>query len=420
MTYKFAINLKKKLKNEHWKSSETPSLVTNDYWIYAFAKKSENSIKNLNYIDGGKWLIFVDINEVDRVWQIIKKATENGLLGESSKAATALLSPHAIADDKKVICVYTYNWHDIEDVFRVEKSIRSLGIESDLFYKADKETLRGNYKVHGDKNLSKYVSKVNKTNSQISLESLYGINESKLELLQKYGIKTIEDLLGFNIKMMPPSVGISKDYLLKIQMSALSMIDNTIFQKKAIEFPEGEVIHFDIETDLTPSYDLKKIWSIALHHNQKVKVFYASTWNEEKKILTDFLNYINGVSTPIMCSYSGSGFDKNILSSAINRHGLNAECFLKYHHIDLCTIIRQNYVFPLKSYGLKEIGKYLGFLFSNENLNGLFVAQHYINCQRNGKKVSKEIKLYIEDDVKVMDFILTQLKTRTDIKKMYC
>lgn len=419
MTYLVAKKLKKTRENTPLEGSDIPSKTTDDYWIYAFTKQAENTAKKFHTSDGGKWLIFVDIKDIDNVWQTIKRATESGLLGESSKVATALPSPNAISDDQKVICVYTYNWHDKEDVFRVENSLRLLGIESDLFYKTDNNTLEGNYKVHGDKNISKYISKARKINNQINLESLYGVNDSKLETLQRIGIKTIDDLLSFNIKMIPQITGISKEYLLKIQMFALSMIDNIIFQIKPVEFPEGEVIHFDIETDLSPSHNSKKIWSIAIHHNQKIKVFYASTWDKEKKILTDFLKYINGVSAPILCSYSSTGFDRSILGSAITRHGLNAEYFLNCNHIDLCTLVRQNYVFPVRSYGLKEIGKNLGFSFSNDNFNGLFVAQHYIDCQINGKKVMKEIKQYIKDDVGAMNYILTQLKTRTDIKKMY-
>ena len=36
-----------------------------------------------------------------------------------------------------LICVYTENYTDIEDVIRVERELRSLGISEVLFYKPD-------------------------------------------------------------------------------------------------------------------------------------------------------------------------------------------------------------------------------------------------------------------------------------------
>lgn len=54
------------------------SEVTDSYWldterkIGAYPDHTEN---------GGKWLIFVPVSQVDEVWEKIKRATEEGKLG---------------------------------------------------------------------------------------------------------------------------------------------------------------------------------------------------------------------------------------------------------------------------------------------------------------------------------------------------
>src|SRR2546428_9421821 len=86
-----------------------PSEVTDGYWIHAF-RKSDSHEKADNFKPrsmGGKWLVFVPISELDGIWERIKKATEDGLLGLSSKTGTARPNPNATDPREKAICVYT-------------------------------------------------------------------------------------------------------------------------------------------------------------------------------------------------------------------------------------------------------------------------------------------------------------------------
>jgi hypothetical protein len=100
----------------------TPSQIQDDYWVSARARKNR-----VPYTErSGKWLIFVPIDELDDAWAKIKKATQQGLLGNSSKAATALPNPNVADPTKRVICVYTYDSDDREDVFRVRQALRDL------------------------------------------------------------------------------------------------------------------------------------------------------------------------------------------------------------------------------------------------------------------------------------------------------
>lgn len=130
-----------------------PSKVTDVYWLSA---KRKTGCYPLATEKCGKWLVFVPASQINDVWEKIKVATEEGRLGSSAKVATARPNPNAAKSDKKVICVYTYDWTDEKDVRRIREGLRQLGITSPIPYKADEDTYAGRYAVHGHKRISKY------------------------------------------------------------------------------------------------------------------------------------------------------------------------------------------------------------------------------------------------------------------------
>lgn len=130
-----------------------PSEVFDVYWIHAKRAKGRYPAATAR---SGKWLVFVGADEVNEVWARIKKATEDGRLGDSAKVATSRPNPNATNPQGKVICVYTYDWQDREDVMRVRNELRRLGIEKKIPYKADKDTLVGKCRVAGNTRISKY------------------------------------------------------------------------------------------------------------------------------------------------------------------------------------------------------------------------------------------------------------------------
>lgn len=128
-----------------------PSITTSDYWIWA------HSLVDNNYPDhteqGGKWLIFANQKSVDRYWSRIKHYTERGFLGHTSKVSTI-----KFGKTKKgfVICVYTYDSDDVDDVMDIREMLSIIGFKEKLHYKTDRSTLQGNY---SGKNTGKTISK---------------------------------------------------------------------------------------------------------------------------------------------------------------------------------------------------------------------------------------------------------------------
>ncbi|MBF0571704.1 MAG: DUF1917 domain-containing protein [Candidatus Omnitrophica bacterium] len=130
-----------------------PSQETSECWLFANRLQGTYPPHSKN---GGKWLIFVPIERIDNAWSKIKLATEAGKLGEESKVATAKVNPNTTNSNVKVICVYTYDWTDEEDVMRIRQELRQLGITRKIPYKADEDTDSGRYANKGKGRISKY------------------------------------------------------------------------------------------------------------------------------------------------------------------------------------------------------------------------------------------------------------------------
>ena len=115
-----------------------PSKVRDEYWVQV-----ENSLPHSDWTErSGKWLLFVPFQKIDETWKLISEETLAGRLGIASKAATAKRNPLAKTPWMKVICVYTYDSSDVEDVMRVRQRLRELGFMKKLSYKSDRRRPR--------------------------------------------------------------------------------------------------------------------------------------------------------------------------------------------------------------------------------------------------------------------------------------
>lgn len=129
-----------------------PSKVRDDYQVHA-----ENPSPSKEWTDrSGKWLIFTSFKKLDETWKLIAEETEAGRLGISAKTATA--KPNGLAKNPwiKVICVYTHDATDREDVMRVRERLREIGFTKKLSYKTDQATAAGVYSNNSEKPISTY------------------------------------------------------------------------------------------------------------------------------------------------------------------------------------------------------------------------------------------------------------------------
>ena len=153
-------------QNKRRLESPLPTEVYDDFWIrvervdpYNYPQPTERS---------GKWMIYAHISELDQVWITIRTAVVGGLLGSSAKVGTMRSNPNAVRPDHKVICIYTFDSDDKDDVLRILTSLREdLGIMHKAFYKEDNATYSGSYSFNTKGPVSKYWADYGETSLRI-------------------------------------------------------------------------------------------------------------------------------------------------------------------------------------------------------------------------------------------------------------
>ncbi|KAA8566215.1 hypothetical protein EYC84_008816 [Monilinia fructicola] len=88
----------------------------------------------------GKWMIFSPPSDVNEIWSAIAKSTSTNSLGIAAKVAPG--NESALLQPVRLICIYTENFADKMDVYRVLKALRELGLvdksqKRTIYYKAD-------------------------------------------------------------------------------------------------------------------------------------------------------------------------------------------------------------------------------------------------------------------------------------------
>ncbi|CRG88200.1 hypothetical protein PISL3812_05227 [Talaromyces islandicus] len=86
----------------------------------------------------GKWMLFEPPGQIDDYWTTIAAATSRGELGIQAKVAT---SSSSSSNNDRVICVYTHDCEDKDDVRHVLESLVGLGLvregQRPIYYKCD-------------------------------------------------------------------------------------------------------------------------------------------------------------------------------------------------------------------------------------------------------------------------------------------
>lgn len=116
--------------------SDKPSECTATPWLYAENKQNFSSTDF-----SGKWCVFVSPEEVNRVWNKVKKACSSSKLTFAKVSTNYSFGSHK----KHVICVYTKDYRDSADLMAARDALRKIGILEELGYKRDIDTRNNVY-----------------------------------------------------------------------------------------------------------------------------------------------------------------------------------------------------------------------------------------------------------------------------------
>jgi hypothetical protein len=85
-------------------------------------------------------MLFPPVDRVDHIWSIVAHAVARNQLGLGAKVSPKLEHPET---GSRLICIYTYDFSNKEDVMRVLRKLRDLGLvrrneRPPIYYKCGK------------------------------------------------------------------------------------------------------------------------------------------------------------------------------------------------------------------------------------------------------------------------------------------
>jgi predicted RecB family nuclease len=226
-----------------------------------------------------------------------------------------------------------------------------------------------------------------------------GIGESTLDKLHLEGVLSVEKLATCDAKEISLNTGVPERVINFLKLKAISTLENEIYKINIFEFPVDDVIYFDIENN----YKDGLVWLIGCLKEDEFVQFYADHWDEEKKILEEFREYLVECEGYTLVSYSGTDHDLRLINKGYKRNGIDYSVGLE--HLDILKPVRNCFVFPLTHYGLKAVGSLLGYKFDNIDVTGVGALSAYEEHIWNRTPIDPKVFKYNEDDVKAVKHV---------------
>lgn len=137
-----------------YRQTGQPSRIAGKTHVWAF-KPGYNPLESEPAPYDGKWLIYASTSTIDALWKPIQQATQQGQLGDCSKVSCLGIAQWSHTKEH-LICVYTSDYRNKEDVYRVRDVLRSLGIAQKIAYKSSEAYRQLDAETHPKSHYIKY------------------------------------------------------------------------------------------------------------------------------------------------------------------------------------------------------------------------------------------------------------------------
>ena len=265
-----------------------------------------------------------------------------------------------------------------------------------------------------------YCKKWAKDKNDLSL--IFYVGEIKY-ILQEYGLKTIDDLLKLpldrwltdlpDIRGRGHFKGIAEKSFSRLYKRAAVYKKGREEINPAIRLLDSKKeIYFDIEDD--PTQDITYLfgfWTVERSKGQgDYKYILAKDIGDEERAVNEVWDFLKGLDgIPI---YHYASHEISILKELQEKYKLPEEPFeiLKRNAVNLYKVITDYTDWPLTSYGLKSICKFIGFKWSSEDAGGANSIEWFSNFLQGDKEMLAKILKYNEEDCRATNYLKDYLQ----------
>ncbi len=245
---------------------------------------------------------------------------------------------------------------------------------------------------------------------------IYKIDRRAVANLHKHGINTVEDARTMNIDKLDTVIPfLKRNGLERMKLQAESLKSGEWFLRRSPKIPTNSVeIYFDIEGD--PLSGVEYLFGFLIFdvekNTEKIHRFTAERPEKESDLWREFLDWLPQLPEQFSV-FHYSGYEKSRLSFLARKYASamsesdekNLEHFSK-QMFDLNEIVKEDFIFPVYFYGLKQICKFLGFAWDSVDAGGVQSIIWYEEWLRAGNRdIFETIVRYNEDDVRATKFL---------------
>ncbi len=241
-----------------------------------------------------------------------------------------------------------------------------------------------------------------------------GLNRRMVESLRTHGIKTIDDAAAINVETLQGRApGYTESSLARIKNQARSLLTRTVIVHAVPRLPKTRTeIFLDFEGN--PLRDMEYLIGVLITDDRGIRYqsFFAATLLQEEQMWRSFLAWVKKLPANTRVYHYGSYERQKLGETLPTRYGGSRALttFLK-HAIDIREVLARCAVLPVYFYTLKDVGKYLGFHWSDRDAGGAQSVVWYEAWLENGDQETREkILEYNRNDVEATRVILEWLR----------
>jgi uncharacterized protein len=231
---------------------------------------------------------------------------------------------------------------------------------------------------------------------------LYNLRQKTLHKLRDNGVRTIVEAAKMDVdELADDSTSFSRATLERLAMQAGALLEKKHHIRKPYEFPSAPLeLFFDIEGD--PLRQVEYLFGFLVREDGEERYEYmlAETPEDERAMWRKFLDWLDQLPADYSVYHYGT-YEKARLNTLESKYG-GTKALEKFRDrlIDLNEIVKKCVVFPLYFYGIKDIGRYIGFERDKKIAGGAESVAFYEDwLTKKDRKKLDAILLYNEDDV---------------------
>lgn len=248
------------------------------------------------------------------------------------------------------------------------------------------------------------------------LSLLFGLTKETKEILASFKINTVDQVAKLDLKKMAT---LNNKGLRNIQFLIKQANSYITYKAELIDSPKlpkrYSALYFDIEGQI----DLNFQYLFGIYNEEDFEYisFWADGISNERDAFLSMIKYLSKIKKYTLFHYGS--YEKTAIKELCFKYNLSnkVEQNIINSMVDIYSIIKKCVAIPIPSYSLKDVAKFIGFKWRDNDALGVnSIIWHNNWLKTNDKQFKERLLIYNEDDCKATKFVKEWLEKTGDEK----